>query len=389
MLGLLIDDGKCALDSRAAEAAPEMAPAYPTVTLRHFTTMTSGYRAAGDEPKGSYKHGPSGTPFIPSPQPLFTPPGSQYAYWDSAMNMFGLVLTRIAKEPLEELFRRRLADPIGMDPLKWDWGEGAADGGVVVNGGSGNSNQHIFISAREMARFGHLFLNQGGWNGRQLISRDWVRQATSVQVEGSTPWAQPESKIDGRGSYGFNWWRNGEGADGRRKWPAAPAGTFAAMGHNNNVCFVVPEWQLVIVRLGLDEADHKVTDQEWSGFLRQVGLALRDARDGGRPGSQPARPAAGPLRVHPDNPRYFTDGARLPDGSLKALLLTGSHTWNNLVDMDRGDPPAPFDFEAYLGFLERHGHNFIRLWTWDTATWDTRTNGDLGKDFVHQVAPLP
>jgi hypothetical protein len=89
------------------------------------------------------------------------------------------------------------------------------------------------------------------------------------------------------------------------------------------------------------------------------------------------------LRVHPDNPRYFADG------SGRAVYLTGSHTWNNLVDMGRGDPPEAFDFEAYLGFLGRHDHNFIRLWAWDSATWDTRANGSLGKDFVHRVAPLP
>ncbi len=102
-----------------------------------------------------------------------------------------------------------------------------------------------------------------------------------------------------------------------------------------------------------------------------------------------AMPAAGPLRVHPHNPRYFTDGTENADGSLKAVYLTGSHTWNNLVDMDKADPPTPFDFEGYLDFLQGHGHNFIRLWTWDSVTWDTRANGKLGKDFVHHVAPLP
>lgn len=100
-------------------------------------------------------------------------------------------------------------------------------------------------------------------------------------------------------------------------------------------------------------------------------------------------PAKGPLRVHPDNPRYFTDGTQTPSGTLRAVYLTGSHTWNNLVDMGRGDPPEAFDFNAYLDFLERYHHNFIRLWTWDSFTWDTRANGRLGKDFVHRVAPLP
>ena len=45
------------------------------------------------------------------------------------------------------------------------------------------------------------------------------------------------------------------------------------------------------------------------------------------------RAAAGPLRVHPDNPRYFTDG------SGRAVYLTGAHTWNNLVDTGPSDPP--------------------------------------------------
>jgi len=70
----------------------------------------------------------------------------------------------------------------------------------------------------------------------------------------------------------------------------------------------------------------------------------------------------GPLRVHPANGRYFTDGMKLPDGSWKAVYLTGSHTWANLIDRGTSDPPPVFDFDAYLDFLQKHNHNFIRLW---------------------------
>jgi len=52
-----------------------------------------------------------------------------------------------------------------------------------------------------------------------------------------------------------------------------------------------------------------------------------------------AAAAIGPLRVHPGNPRYFTDGTKGPDGSLKAVYLTGSHTWANLIDRGPSDPP--------------------------------------------------
>jgi CubicO group peptidase (beta-lactamase class C family) len=273
VLGLLIDDGKAALDTLAKDYVPSMTSAYPDVTLRHFATMTSGYYAVGDEPRGSYRHGPSRTPFEPGPKPLFAPPGSRYAYWDSAMNQFANVLTRIADEPIETLFKRRIADPIGMNRAKWDWGDFGKAEGIVVNGGSGNSNKHMFITARELARFGHLFLNRGMWNGKRLISAKWVDMATRAHVRASIP-LEPLSGADGRGTYGFNWWINGIKPSGKRKWPDAPKGTYAASGYNNNDMFVIPEWNMVIVRLGLDQRDVPISDATYNTFLKKVGRAV-------------------------------------------------------------------------------------------------------------------
>lgn len=72
--------------------------------------------------------------------------------------------------------------------------------------------------------------------------------------------------------------------------------------------------------------------------------------------------AAGPLRVHPTNPRYFTDGTQNTDGTFRAVYLTGAHTWASLADMGKSDPPVAFDYDGYLDFLDRHHHNFFRLW---------------------------
>jgi hypothetical protein len=75
--------------------------------------------------------------------------------------------------------------------------------------------------------------------------------------------------------------------------------------------------------------------------------------------------AKGPLRVHPSNPCYFTDG------SGKAIYLCGSHTWENLQD---GILPGytvsalPFDYDAYLDLLKGNGHNYVRLWRWELTT---------------------
>src|SRR5437763_5751363 len=96
------------------------------------------------------------------------------------------------------------------------------------------------------------------------------------------------------------------------------------------------------------------------------------------PGQPQRHPATGPLRVHPKNSRYFTDG------SGKAIYLTGSHTWNSLEDMGYTDPPPALDFSVYLDFLKNHHHNFIRLWRWELPNWSERQSTR-----VRYCAPQP
>ena len=88
------------------------------------------------------------------------------------------------------------------------------------------------------------------------------------------PLGHPKSP-DGRGVYGLNWWVNGTKPDGKRKWPAAPLDTYAASGFNNNDMFVVPRWNLVVVRLGLDQSSRKTTDETYGTFLGMIGEAMR------------------------------------------------------------------------------------------------------------------
>lgn len=86
--------------------------------------------------------------------------------------------------------------------------------------------------------------------------------------------------------------------------------------------------------------------------------------------------AAGPLRVLPSNPRWFADG------SGKAVVLVGSHVWQNLQDnglIIRGatsNPPPVFDYNGYLDTLARHGHNFFRMWRWETTQWTDKYTGN-------------
>jgi len=87
--------------------------------------------------------------------------------------------------------------------------------------------------------------------------------------------------------------------------------------------------------------------------------------------------AVEPLVVVPGSPWFV--GARTG----RAVLLTGSHTWNNFQDLDLHDPPRSFDYDTYLDFLERHGHDLIRLYVWEQAA------GFAGMHETVTIVPLP
>jgi hypothetical protein len=98
-----------------------------------------------------------------------------------------------------------------------------------------------------------------------------------------------------------------------------------------------------------------------------------------------AAPASGPLRVSTTNPRYFADG------NGKIILLTGSHTWSNLQDYTYAKLPSPsaMDFGGYLAFLQRHNHNFFRLWAWESSFNPDAKQGTITYDPMPYQRPGP
>ena len=269
-LGLLIADGVVELDTPAASIEPALGPLYPNVTLRHFTTMTSGYSADGISRWEGENSDWSWTPYLPA-EPLF-PPGQAYAYWDEAQMMFGRTLTRAARRDLLALLRERVFDPIGIRESEW-----LPEGEVVIDGRAvpiRNGCTWLSLSAQDLARFGWLMRHEGRWDGRQLVPAAWVRQATRPQVSVDTPIGDTDrANVDGRGCYGFNWWCNGTLAGGDRLMPDLPTDAFFSAGLKHNVCLVVPSWDLVAVRLGED----RNTERGHAATLNDVGRLLRPA----------------------------------------------------------------------------------------------------------------
>ncbi|MDJ0783996.1 MAG: hypothetical protein QNJ22_18640 [Desulfosarcinaceae bacterium] len=106
----------------------------------------------------------------------------------------------------------------------------------------------------------------------------WIYQAVQVQVPTTIPdIGLCGEDLDASGAYGYLWWVNGRRNNGERLWPGATPNTFAAYGAKNNLMFVVPEWNMVIVRLGLDSGRGGATiisDPQWGQFLSLVGAAV-------------------------------------------------------------------------------------------------------------------
>jgi len=117
--------------------------------------------------------------------------------------------------------------------------------------------------------------------------------------------------------------------------------------------------------------DNGTGANDWVLVLEAAGAGKQAAN---APSGTAARKTTGPLRVHATNPRYFTDGTQNADGTLRAVYLTGSHVWNTLQDQGTTQPPPAFDFGGYLDFLNRHGHNFVRLWRFEISLWSAWDN---------------
>lgn len=241
VLGILIKQGKCNLEDYAWTYEPLLKEKYPKLKLKHLANMTSGYSAVGDDRWDDWESEDwSWTPY--KPDTPYAEPGEAFRYWDESMMMLGRVLTQIAKQPQYEVIKSALTSKIDFGD--WYWKLEKDIKGMPINNGCTD----VHINATQLARMGLLFLNKGNWNGKQLLDPAWVEQATTNQVPADAVLQTDVRNLDGLGKYGYGWWVRGD----KKDMPNTPSQTYYMSGYNNNVCFIVPEWNLVFVRMGKD-----------------------------------------------------------------------------------------------------------------------------------------
>ena len=161
-------------------------------------------------------------------------PGSTWTYNDVRVNVLALALLHVWRQPLPDVLKARIMDPIGASDT-WRW-FGYDNSVVEIDGkrmesvsGGGHWGGGMQISAQDHARYGYLFLRNGRWRDRQLISEKWIAMATSP--------------TDVRPGYGYMWWLNTAQATHK----TAPASAYWAAGNGGNYIFVDRQNDLLIV----------------------------------------------------------------------------------------------------------------------------------------------
>ena len=333
VLGMLIDRGMADLDmpsnsiididlTRDSLSGERLYPEYGEIAMRHLATFTDGFR----DIRPAWPETGMYYPFKPEP-PLFSPPGSMYAY-NSSPQVLAYCLTRLiydnfGKPPyswikeechLGHFFEVFAARQIGMDQDDWRWSNEFPNPGEYLIDLSNPEwlnirpiSQSMFMSAAAMARWGHLFLNRGNWDGTDVISSSFVDEATTVQVSGEIePLNRKAGYREAPGRYGYMWWVNGCGGwspEGPADppvllWPDVPErsdasrGVYAANGYLANRCFVIHtlntptgemKANMVVVRLargvspnGKKSTPGNFTHAEENQFLKKLGEAISD-----------------------------------------------------------------------------------------------------------------
>jgi len=267
--GAAWDRGLFELDERVAESAGHAdddgfeSEQNASITWRHLLQQTSEWEGTlFDRPDSIDRNrgvGKTGGPGKGEHRELETP-GTHWEYNDVRINRLALSLLRLWSKPLPRVLAHEVLDPVGATRT-WEW-HGYHNSDVAVEGrtmksvsGGGHWGGGLWGSARDLARAGHLLLNRGRWGDQRLLSTEWVEHATAP--------------CEANPNYGFLLWLNGD----RTLWPSAPESAYAMLGHGQNVVWVDPEHDLVVVLRWLALSDDRAEREDLPNqdrFLRRL-----------------------------------------------------------------------------------------------------------------------
>jgi CubicO group peptidase (beta-lactamase class C family) len=179
-------------------------------------------------------------------------PGTQWNYSSGDSNLLAGVLRLALGDTHQDYPWTRIFAPIGIRSFLWERDEK----GTLV------ASSYLHGTARDLARFGLLFLREGKWEGKEILSKEWIRLSLSPApaIKTTKPDDRPGREPN---MFGAHWWLNfaNPSQNEGKPWPNQPETTYAALGHWGQSIVILPEEDLVVVRLANDRGDRFSMDR--------------------------------------------------------------------------------------------------------------------------------
>ena len=228
-VGLAVAEGKLKATDRVVDFFPQQLPSsvsdnLKAMRIQHLLTMSAG-------------HATDTAPRITGEQdwvkaflalPVENAPGSAFVYNSGATYMLSAIVQKVTGEKLTDYLRPRLFDPLQVHEAPWS----------ICPRGINTGGWGLSATTETLAKFGQLYLQQGQWNGKQLLPRAWVHEATTFKIQqpASAPGvdlAQLKQSSDWHQGYAYQFWRCRHDA-------------FRGDGAFGQYCIVLPEQEAVI-----------------------------------------------------------------------------------------------------------------------------------------------
>ncbi len=241
---------------RYIPASARERPCLEGVTIRHLLTHTHGLDRDGE--------GRLTRRFVP---------GAGWLYNNEGVRFLSDLLPTVLGSPLSEWLREKI-----FDPLRWNetgWLTAPSDELVSVIEGEGESfflekspdgaGGNLFVSARDLAYWGYLHLKLGGIGGRRIMPESVIRTAIAVQSPAELPATHPRN--------GCMWLVQDDGSDSEDNLigGAIPTGSYEIVGLYGPLVLVVPELELVVVRMANKLGNYGDEQGTYADYLREFG----------------------------------------------------------------------------------------------------------------------
>lgn len=245
IIGFAIDEKLLSANDTVISFFPGLAPAdisenLAALKVKHLLSMSVGHE------KDSIlllEQSPADTPWAKTflSLPVVEKPGTRFMYNSGASFMLSAIVQKVTGQTAHDYLKRKLFEPLDIAGSTWTTNP---DG---INMGA----SHLRLRTEDMAKFGQFYLQHGKWKEKQLLSKEWVKAASSKQIESGkndSSWGY---------GYGYQFWLN-------------PPGGFRADGAFGQYTMIFPE-QDAVVTITSESASTKTTMQlVWDYLLPEM-----------------------------------------------------------------------------------------------------------------------